>query len=63
MRVFIPKGSHDIISKEILNENCFAAYYGFSLMGWDNPNEERNKNIINQLILDLNKEMSKKSEW
>ncbi len=35
MRVFIPKGSHDIISKEILNENCFAAYYGFSLMGWE----------------------------
>lgn len=28
-----------------------------------NPNEERNKIIIAQLIFNLNKEMSKKSEW
>lgn len=35
MRVFIPKGSHDFISKEVLNENCFAAFAGFSLMGWE----------------------------
>jgi hypothetical protein len=35
MRVFIPKGSHDFISKEVLNENCFAAFSGFSLMGWE----------------------------
>jgi hypothetical protein len=35
MRVFIPKGSQHFISSEILNENCYAAFYGFSMMGWE----------------------------
>lgn len=35
MRVFIPKGPHDFTSNEILNENCFAAFSGFSMMGWE----------------------------
>lgn len=36
MRVFIPKGNNGIfISNEVLNENCYAAFYGFSAMGWE----------------------------
>lgn len=36
MRVFIPKGNSDLfISKEIITENTYAAFYGFSAMGWE----------------------------
>lgn len=36
MRVFIPKGNTDtFISKEIVSENAYAAFYGFSTMGWE----------------------------
>jgi hypothetical protein len=36
MRVFIPKGRCDVfIHQEILNENCYSAFYGFSTLGWE----------------------------
>lgn len=36
MRVFIPKGNSNLfISKEITSENAYAAFYGFSAMGWE----------------------------
>jgi hypothetical protein len=36
MRVFIPKGNADgFISKEIITEGSYSAFYGFSLLGWE----------------------------
>lgn len=36
MRVFVPKGTnHLFISKEIITENTFVAFYGFSVLGWE----------------------------
>lgn len=36
MRVFIPKGNADgFISREIITESSYAAFYGFSLLGWE----------------------------
>lgn len=36
MRAFIAKGNTDLfISKEIISENTYAAFYGFSAMGWE----------------------------
>jgi len=36
MRVYIAKGNSDLfISKEIISESTYAAFYGFSVMGWD----------------------------
>lgn len=36
MRVFIAKGNSDcFISKEIITESTYAAFYGFSTMGWE----------------------------
>lgn len=36
MRAFIAKGNTDLfISKEIITENTYAAFYGFSAMGWE----------------------------
>ncbi len=36
MRVFIPKGNSELfLSKEIITENTYAAFYGFSAMGWE----------------------------
>lgn len=34
MTVYIPKGSNIFLSKEILTENCYSAFYGFAIMGW-----------------------------
>lgn len=53
MRVFIPKGTtQQFISKEITSENAYAAYYGFSTMGWEvvfyegNPPEGLSRNDV-----------------
>lgn len=36
MRVFIPKGKNSLfISNEIITENTYAAFFGFSIMGWE----------------------------
>lgn len=36
MRVFIPKGKNNLfISNEIITENTYAAFFGFSVMGWE----------------------------
>lgn len=36
MRAFIPKGkTQQFISNEITSENAYAAYYGFSTLGWE----------------------------
>lgn len=36
MRVFIPKGKNNLfISNEIITENTYIAFFGFSIMGWE----------------------------
>lgn len=36
MRVFVPKGKNNMfISNEIITENTYAAFFGFSIMGWE----------------------------
>lgn len=36
MRVFVPKGKNNLfISNEIITENTYAAFFGFSVMGWE----------------------------
>lgn len=36
MRVFVPKGNNHLFrSNEILSENTFSAFYGFSILGWE----------------------------
>lgn len=36
MRVFIPKGKNNLfLSNEIITENTYAAFFGFSVMGWE----------------------------
>lgn len=37
MRVFIPRGRNEIFLNEgeIVNENCYAAYFGFSALGYE----------------------------
>lgn len=36
MRVFVPKGKNSLfISNEIITENIYAAFFGFSIFGWE----------------------------
>lgn len=36
MRVFVPKGKNTMfISNEIITENTYVAFFGFSIMGWE----------------------------
>ena len=47
--------------KQLVDEQLLIITKKYSDMS--NPNEDRNKVIITNLISDLTKEMSKKSEW